>query len=387
MPGGAISRCKLIALLLLSAASGAGSQSPAREPIRRLRFSPDGRYILALDNSAITLLTVTPLAVLFQIPVESATQAQFTVDSQQVIFLSGGTRVDAAQIRLAQSGAQLEHWSISGHSRVESHELPLHACAGQQLSRDGRFLACADLLDTLWLIDTASGSTIFRRDGFGKNGFAWDVPEPTAKPARPTAVRLAFSPDSHYFIAAVQEHFISAQQPDLDRTPKEWWSGRAVVWDLSTGNTMPLKDRLNALTDQAVTHVSSERPDRRRSFAFVAPDRLLISDLINAKNGYVTAMLLEFPSGRLLSKPPLPAGTLFPATDPNFVIIRATDRDRIDNPQRTIAAALDKQETIVSETSALDVLGRYYIGEPRPGWVGLYKHGKGLEAEIDLHKK
>jgi len=62
-------------------------------------------------------------------------------------------------------------------------------------------------------------------------------------------------------------------------------------------------------------------------------------------------------------------------------------RDRIDHPQRTIATELDKQATIVSETPALDVLGRYYIGEPRRGWVGLYERGKGLGATIDLHKK
>ena len=346
--------------------------------------------MLALDASAITLLTVSPLAVLFRIPVENATQAQFTPNSQQVIFLSGGTLVNAAQIQLAKSGARLEYWSIAGRARVDSHELPVHACAPEQLSRDGRFLACADLLDTLWLIDTASGSTILHKDGFGKSGFAWDggeIPKSALKPARPTSVRIGISPDSHYVIAAVQEHFVSAQQPNLDRTPKEWWSGRAVVWDLSSGKPVPLKDRLHVLTDKAVTHVSGVRRDRRRFFTFVAPDRLLISDLINAKNGSVTAMLLEFPSGRLLSKPVLPAGPLFPATDLNFVIIRATGRDRIDHPQRTIAAELDKQETIVSETPALDVLGRYYIAEPRRGWVGLYERGKGLEAAIDLHKK
>lgn len=380
-------RCTPIVLALLAAVSGAGTQAPPREPIHKLRFSPDGRYILALDAAAITVLTVSPLAVLFRIPVENATQAQFTADSQQVLFLSGGTRVNAARIELAKSGARVEYWSMAGRARVESHELPVHACAPEQLSRNGRFLACADLLDTLWLIDTASGGTILRKDGFGKNGFAWDGAEPTAMAARPTAVRIAFSPDSHYFIAAVQEHFVSAQQPDLDRTPKEWWSGRAMVWDLQTGNTVPLKDRLNVLADTAVTHLSGERPDRRRSFAFVAPNRLLISDLINAKNGFVTATLLEFPSGRLLSKPVLPAGALFPVTDANFVMIRATGRERVDRPQRTIAAALDGEETIVSETPALDVLGRYYVAETRPGWIGLYERGNGLEAQIELHRK
>jgi hypothetical protein len=146
---------------------------------------------------------------------------------------------------------------------------------------------------------------------------------------------------------------------------------------------------LNVLADSAVVraHPLDENPDRRRFFTFQAPDRLLVSDLLYAKNGHVTAELLEFPSGRLLSKPVLPAGELFPATDPSFVIVRLAGQDTIDRPQRTVAAELHTGELIVSETPALDVLGRYYVAEPRPGWAGLYERGKGLQATIDLHKK
>jgi hypothetical protein len=98
-------------------------------------------------------------------------------------------------------------------------------------------------------------------------------------------------------------------------------------------------------------------------------------------------MLIEFPSGRLLSRPVLPAGKLFPATDPDFVIVRLAGQTTIDYPQGTTAAELHTGELIVSQTPALDVLGRYYVAEPRPGWVGLYERGKGLQATVDLHKK
>ncbi len=391
MQDGVVARYKLTILALLTAASatGVGAQSPPGDAIRKLRFSPDGRYILAQDASEITLLTVTPLAVLFRIPVEYATHAQFTPDSQQVMFLRGGTRVNAAQIKLANSGPRLEYWNIAGRARLGGHELPSHACETEQLSQDGRILACDDLFGTLWLIDTVSGSTILQKDGFGKHDVGWngaEIPESVIVPAVAESVRIAFSPDTRYVIAAVQEHFISAPQLDLDLTPKEWWSGKAVVWDLRLGKPIELKAHLNILADNAVTHVSDQRPDRRRFFTFVAPDRLLVSDQLNAQKGHVTALLLELPSGRLLSQPVLPAGALFPATDPSFVIIRATGHDRIDHPQRTIAAELHTQEVIVSETPALDVLGRYYVAEPRRGWVGLYE-GKGLQATLELHKK
>jgi hypothetical protein len=165
-------RRKIAALALLTAASAgaAGSQSSTRDAIRELRFSRDSRYILAQDASEITVLTVTPLAVRFRIPAEDATHAQFTPDSQHVTFLSGGTRVDVAQIQLAKSVARLESWTIAGGARMDPHELPSHACETEQVSPDGSILACYDVLGTIWLIDSASGSTILRKDGFGWNG-------------------------------------------------------------------------------------------------------------------------------------------------------------------------------------------------------------------------
>jgi len=168
---GAVVRRKIAALALLTAVSTAvgGTQPLPSDAIRKLRFSRDGSYILAQNASNITVLTVTPLAVLFRIPAQDATHAQFTPDSRSITFLRGGTRVDAAQIKLANSSARLEYWSIAGGSRTDTHELPTHACETEQLSPDGSILACDDLLGTLWLIDTASGSTILRKDGFGWN--------------------------------------------------------------------------------------------------------------------------------------------------------------------------------------------------------------------------
>jgi hypothetical protein len=48
---------------------------------------------------------------------------------------------------------------------------------------------------------------------------------------------------------------------------------------------------------------------------------------------------------------------------------------------------LSSGEVIISETPALDVLGRYYVAEPSPGTVGLYERGKGLQATVALHEK
>ena len=387
MQRGLTARLKIVALALLTAASvwAGQTQSPGRSAIRKLRFSPDGRYILAQDASAITVLTVTPLAVLFRIPAEDATDVQFTPDSQRVTFLTGGTRVDAAQIKLANSGATLELWSIANGARMDAHELPSHACATQRLSPDGRILACNDLFGTLWLVDTASGSTILRKEGFSQRGFEFNSPDSGYSRTQPELVRIAFSPDGRYCIAALREH-ASVGPQGTDRESREWLNARAVVWDLRSGGPVALKDHFHVLTESAVAPLR-RRAIRSRFFTFVAPDRLLISDLLYAKNGRVNGELLEFPSGRLLSKPVLPAGAQSPATDPNFVIVRLTSRRTSDRPPRVAAVELHTGESILSDTPPLDVSGDHYVAETKPGFIGLYERGKGLQAAIDVHQR
>ncbi len=386
----------MLALLTALLTPAGRAQPLPSDAIRDLRFSRNGSYILAQDAYDITVLTVTPLAILFRIPAQAATHPQFTPDSRSITFLRGGTRVDAAQIKLANAGARVEYWSIAGADRTDTHELPTHACETEQLSPNGSILACDDLFHTLWLVDTASGSTILRKDDFGWNTHLKSQSAQIIVPPNPGFVEsrfspdvsIVFSPDARYIIIAVQEHFIAGPH-DLDRDEREWWSGRAVVWDLHSGSPVALKNHLNVLADTAVVHARAldEVPDRRLFFTFVAPDRLLVSDLVTAKNGHVTAMLMEFPSGRIVSKPVLPAGALFPATDPSFVIVRLTGQSPNDGLQRTAATELRTGEVIASETPALDVLGRLYVSEARRGWVGLYERGKGLQATIDLHKK
>jgi hypothetical protein len=238
MQKGVLGRRNLAVLALLTAVSTAAgrTQSLPSDAIGELRFSRDGRYILAQDASNITVLTVTPLAVLFRIPAQDAIPAQFTPDSRSITFLRGGTRVDAAQIKLANAGARLEYWSIAGGNRTNTHELPTHSCETEQLSPNGSILACDDLFHTLWLVDTALGSTILRKDDFGWNTHLKSQSAQTIVPPDPgfvesrfsPDVRIVFSPDARYVVIAVQEHVIAALH-GLDRGEKEWWSGRAVV--------------------------------------------------------------------------------------------------------------------------------------------------------------
>src|SRR5258708_6350114 len=62
-------------------------QRPQNGRFRELRFSPDGRYVLAQDDSGIAVLSVQPFTVLFHHSAENVLSAGFTPDSQQVWFV------------------------------------------------------------------------------------------------------------------------------------------------------------------------------------------------------------------------------------------------------------------------------------------------------------
>src|ERR1039457_3886297 len=151
-------------ILVLSMGSGAGQDSPApKGSLRELRFSPDGRYVLAQDDSEITILTVQPFSILFRIPTDRAELAKFTPDSREVVFVSSATHVDFERIRFAHSANYVERWGTDEQYRLESTPLPLLICGTEELSQDGRVLACADPNATLLLVDVATGRTIFEK--------------------------------------------------------------------------------------------------------------------------------------------------------------------------------------------------------------------------------
>ena len=115
--------------------------------------------------------------------------------------------------------------------------------------------------------------------------------------------------------------------------------------------------------------------------AFITPDRVLTSASFQQKHGVVTAELVEFPSGKVVSKPKIPPYSIFPAADPGFVIVRPFDRSL----QHAAAAAnLTTGQVIISVYAALDAFGHFYVAEPDLGEVGLYEIGKGLQAKITL---
>jgi hypothetical protein len=362
-------------ILALFMGSGASQNSPPpKGSLRQLRFSPDGRYVLAQDDSEITILTVQPFSILFRIPAEKAEVAQFTPDSQHVVFLSSAIKVDAQKIAFKESAAHVERWSVADRTRVASAALPMLVCGTEELSPDGGMLACLDLKSTLCFVDVASGQTIFE-----KKQFSWlfrvDPPLESGHPpniwGELGSAYIDFSPDGRYVVVSPK----NADGPD-------------VIWNVRQRSTVKLTGDLKQL--------------KGNSFVFIAPDRVIFKPRATKselKQHVTRARVIAFPSGRVLSQPMTPFGLLSRATDPGFVITRHFGQRRKlvnkgdefaiewTSSDRAAATELSTGLVIISETPALDVFGRLYVAEPHDGELGLYEIGKGLQATVVLHKK
>ena len=323
------------------ASAASAPQRPRNCRFRQLRFSPDGKYILAEQASGIAVLSVQPLSVLFSRSAENVSNAGFTPDSEQVWFVSRPSHVVAPQIAFAGSSAFVERWNIAGATRVDMKETRLRKCESSGLSPDSRFLACVDSGGTLRVIDVDSGETVFEKRKFSSIGDRGSAD-------------LNFSPDGRY-IAAVPKHI----------------DGGPLAWDLRAKEQVKLGGRLKKL-------------DTGYHIAFVAADQIMISS-VWLGTATVNATLVDFPSGKVLSKAKLPPGQLFRASDPAFVLIRPFGRVPTANPAlKSSAVEIRTGQVIVSDAEALDVFGARFVMELPDGKLGLCERGKGVQASVAI---
>jgi hypothetical protein len=308
------------------------------------------------------------LAVLLRIPAELAGDAQFTPDSLQILFVSSLARADRQRIAegqrilLVRSPPHVEGWRVADGTRVEWTEIKGLSCATEQLSLDGRILACNDSEGTLRIVDVASGATLLEKKQFVK--------------LLPLYSRTPYGaeefPSGHFLGDLRKACFDFSPSGRLLKARACGGTGTELVYDLR---------------DRAVLKLA--RSITRHASVFVTEGTVLIDDGPGrVKQHVIIAKLVAFPSGKMLARPKIPPFELFRATEPGFVISRPNAATRKYFPNvPTSAVELSTGQVIVSHTPALDVFGRYYVAEPSPGTVGLYERGKGLQAAVALYNK
>ena len=290
--------------------------------VMHVRFSPDGRYLLAQDEGGIVVLSHQPLAVLFRIEAADAMPALFTPDSRDVVFHTPSLRV--------------EQWRVADRSRLIVRDLTRRTwCLDSALAPDGRTLACVDTAYELSLIDVATSSSFFQKKNFFPVNSATMLREMLGFNlfAGRTGLPLKFSPDGRFFASGYE---------DLN-------SETALVYDLTTRSVVALKNPARRLLTG--------------SFTFVAPDRIVgVNPHDAAKSG-----VIALPLGDVVETFALPAGDLDAPTKGSALLIRPF--------QRYAVGLFDLATKTVTKGNALVAFDQYdthFVAERGTGDLGLY---------------
>lgn len=290
---------------------------PLESDLFEVRFSPDGRYLLAQDEGSIYVLSRQPLAPLFRIDAPGARGVRFTSDSKGVVLVDPELRV--------------QRWDVVQQQRSWTRAAIVRSsCVRLALSPDGQFLSCLDEEGRLLLVDVAAGNTLLDKAGFFPEAASMSFLEAlgVAVPFAP----MNFSPDGRYFAAA--------------------FAGQSVIFDL--------RSRRQAAVPRSIRELLELH------FAFTAPDRLV---------GVLSAYSQEweqvsFPDGKKIRTF---VGGFFPlqswsaAMSGDYIVLR---------PIREYPVGVVDLQTgklvLASKESALDVYGQFYARGRLDGNVAVF---------------
>ena len=312
--------------------------------LTRIKFSPDGNYVLAQDSSRIFILTRQPFAQSFQIDALEGGPAQFTPDSAEVVFTTGGSRLS------------VERWSVASGKRTSEHEIALvGGCVESLLSPDGKSLACfslhrdmtarlpgfaapfGPLLDLDFeLIDVTTGDMIVGKRNFVEGNLdnasflsELEKIDQLGVSRMVSVIPESFSPDARYFAAALNK--------------------QAIAVDLMSRAVIPLHGDLEWILAGGFVFLSSER--------------------VLAENSREPAKseVLEFPSGLVVNTIALGNQQIEAATRGNYLFLRpikVAPLGVFDWGSRTMITALP-------EPTEIDIYDKYLVAQRTDGTIAL----------------
>lgn len=305
---------------------------PIRGEITNVRFSPDGNYILAQDDTSVYVLTRKPFQNVFRIDAEQAMPAQFSPDSKQVVFSTRGLRV--------------ERWDIAAQQLIDVNDVHVfHSCYQSLLSPDGKSIAClrpnADSFFPmdLSLIDVATSEPLFSKNEFigPADGYSmrWLLAYIKVRESKGDLINMQFSPDGKYFAAGK--------------------ASKSVVIDVAGKQEVKVPGNLRKYLETG--------------FAFLGNDRIFG---MGGDKGDRCA-ILKFPGGQEIKSNLNPGWRyLSQAGHGDFVIIRPLLRAPVG-----IFDIAQNKITIGSKTDAIDIYDGTSVGERVSGELAMYNEPGG----------
>lgn len=202
-------------------------EPPVRTPLSQIRFSPNGAYILAQDESAVHVMSRSPLKRIFSIDAPGALPAQFTPDSSHVV--------------LSYRSMRVESWDVASGKRESFHEMVDYEGCGQiSLSPDGTILVCLSHGDQgirLKMRDVASGKVFYENKAFTLADWPNNVIVRGASGTRVATV--LYSQDGNTMLIVSRD--------------------RSLAYDLVHRRPISLEHNLTSLAEGRITFVDSNK--------------------------------------------------------------------------------------------------------------------------------
>ena len=296
---------------------------PLHMDLERVRFSPDGKTILAQDEGSVFTITREPYAVQFRFDAENALPAQFSPDSQKIVF---GT-----------PGLHSEEWSVADKKMVVAHEpLSRHECLESKLSPDGRTVMCVALDEENWemtltLLDSDTGAVVWEKKDFFQPSFFIALLMSYSHGLDSTVAWLpsSFSTDGNTLLIGPGDH--------------------KLAFDLRT--RVPIK-----IAGDLKSKVTG-------SYAFIGNDE------VAGVNGYEpkSSGIFSFPDGKLVRKMNLPVPALRSVSGPGgkqYVLLSGLTDTAIG-----LADLESGKILLTSKTPVLDMWDGYVLSENIDGSV------------------
>jgi hypothetical protein len=257
---------------------------PLRPSPWRIRFSLDGKYVLAQDEGSITVVDAIARKVLFRIDALDANGAMFTPDSSTVVFDDNNLRV--------------ERWSVATGQRIDTKEMVVYdGCTQSRLAPDGKTLVCLraqfgeeNLRVGLSLIDVDSGKSYLDKPNF------YTASAMTSRGGLlETLANVIYGDDFASILIDPESHHLLISVADYSE-----------AFDLQTRQQISLGGKLKGLWDSTMT--------------FMGPDKFYLVERTSASKVPYKALVLSFPDGNVLNESSIGDQSVHGATKGDLIL-------------------------------------------------------------------